>query len=104
MVYPQNRSMNHDLEQGMEDGRYKQICPNRGGVVEKELHARRRADLYDNWYGIREKLEKQLPDSTVDKHSSTWVECDPQGDGDGAQSGNFIDGSGKFGGVNYGSA
>lgn len=68
MAYARPRSMNNDLEMGMADGKYKRICPNRGGVVESELTYACREDLYDVWYGIHEDDEKHLPDGTVNRH------------------------------------
>jgi hypothetical protein len=73
MVYPASRSMNHDLEEGMSDGKYKKIVQNRGGIVEKQLAYDTREDLCDVYYGIHEDNEKHLPDGTVDPQSSLYV-------------------------------
>lgn len=73
MVYPRNRSMNHDLEEGMTDGKYKKIAPNRGGETEKELHYAERVDLYDMHYGVHETPAKRLPDGTLDRESAMFV-------------------------------
>jgi hypothetical protein len=73
MAYPALRSMNKDLEEGMSDGKYKKICPNRGGDVEKELLYSGRVDLSDTYFGIHEITAKSLPDGTVDEHSSLFV-------------------------------
>lgn len=73
MVYPVSRSSNKDLEDGMSDGKYKKVAPNRGGVVEVELACKVRADLHDIWYGIHEAAVKVLPDTTVDRHSLEYV-------------------------------
>lgn len=61
MAYPAHRSANRDMEQGMVDGRYKQVSPNRGGVVE-QLTIQSRGDLCDTWYGFHECDRKMLPD------------------------------------------
>ena len=73
MVYPASRSMNHDLEEGMSDGKYKKIAPNRGGITEKELAYAEREDLYDMHYGVHETPAKRLPDTTLDNESSMFV-------------------------------
>lgn len=77
MVYPALRSMNKDLEEGMSDGKYKKICPNRGGVTEDRLLYAERADLYDVYYGIHETPDKRLPDGTLDIKSSEYVSNRP---------------------------
>jgi len=77
MVYPRPRSMNHDLEEGMSDGKYKKIVANRGGIVEKDLFYTSRHDLNDLWYGIHEDMVKILPDGTVDQRSLNYVENAP---------------------------
>jgi hypothetical protein len=61
MTYAPQRSALNELEQGMIDGTYKQVSPNRGGDIEPTTHDARR-DLDDAWYGIHEALVKSLPD------------------------------------------
>jgi len=77
MAYPQPRSMNRDLEEGMSDGKYKRVTPNRGGVTEGDLLYRDRKDLADVWYGIHEVQEKSLPDTTVNRTSNHFVVTKP---------------------------
>lgn len=60
MAYPRLRSMNADLAQGAVDGTYKQVAPNRGGVVESSfMELRKLAD--DVWHGFREAPVKYAP-------------------------------------------
>jgi hypothetical protein len=66
--------MNHDLEEGMSDGKYKKIAPNRGGVSENDHTYQEREDLYDLHYGIHETPKKHLPDGTIDPRSSMYVD------------------------------
>lgn len=73
MVYPAPRSMNHDLEAGMSDGKYRKIVANRGGIVEADATVAARRDLYDVWYGMHEAPVKVLPDATVDRNSIGYV-------------------------------
>lgn len=73
MAYPALRSMNKDLEDGMSDGKYKKIAPNRGGDTEAELTYQMREDLNDVYYGIHEAADKQLPDGTTDRRSLEYV-------------------------------
>lgn len=73
MVYPVSRSMNGDLAEGMSDGKYKKICPNRGGITESDLAAAERWDLDDVWYGIHEAPVKRLPDTTVEARSEHYA-------------------------------
>jgi hypothetical protein len=73
MVYPASRSENKALEDGMSDGKYKKITPNRGGVVDTAMVAKVRGDLHDIWFGIHEAAIKTLPDGTVDDRSAEYV-------------------------------
>jgi hypothetical protein len=73
--------MNAALEQGMVDGKYKQVAPNRGGVIEGKLLVRGREDLHDIWYGMHEKDGKALPDSTYAKTTPNYFEtAEPEPD------------------------
>lgn len=74
MAYAHVRSMNRDLEEGMTDGKYKKITPNRGGVVEAELRARSLRDLDDIWFGYHETSAKALPDSTHTDKTENYVD------------------------------
>lgn len=73
MAYPQPRSLNKDLMEGMSDGKYQKVCENLGGVVEKELLYGGLEDLSDTYYGIHEAPVKRLPDGTVDRNSLNYV-------------------------------
>lgn len=64
MVYPVSRSMNNDLSEGMTDGKYKKVSPNRGGTVEHTAQTER-ADLDDLYFGIHEKQVKVAPDGLL---------------------------------------
>ena len=64
MAFPQSRSMNADLNEGMTDGKYKKIVQNRGGQVDPATHAAR-ADLNDQWFGFTEKPVKVAPDGLL---------------------------------------
>ena len=47
----ENRSMNKDLQQGVMDGLYKSVYPNRGGVVET-VEPASRASILPPQYGM----------------------------------------------------
>lgn len=64
MAHPATRSCGEDLRRGMTDGSYKQLAPNRGGVVET-LTSEGRRSLRDVWYGFHETDTKMLPDGRV---------------------------------------
>lgn len=70
MAYPKSRSAIDDLNQGMIDGTYRQVAPNRGGVIEGATQAARK-DLSDVWYGIHETPIKELPDA-IPAHTPTF--------------------------------
>jgi hypothetical protein len=59
MAYPRLRSMNADLDKGATDGTYKQVAPDRGGVVESSFMEMRR-HLDDVWHGQREAPDKYI--------------------------------------------
>lgn len=61
MAYAQPRSVNRELEQGMVDGRYKQVIKDRGGVVEQGTWYER-DDLSWIYYGICEAPVMDTPD------------------------------------------
>lgn len=61
MAYAQPRSANAELHEGMTDGVYRKVNPDRGGDVEPTTYDMRR-DLVDGWYGIHEQPVKMLPD------------------------------------------
>jgi hypothetical protein len=73
MAYPQPRSLNRDLEEGMADGKYQKVIQHRGGIVEKELAYGELYDLSDTYYGIHEAPIKRLPDGTVDFDSLNYM-------------------------------
>jgi hypothetical protein len=77
MAYSHIRSMNRDLEEGMTDGKYKKLTPNRGGVTENELRARTLRDLDDVWFGYHETPAKALPDSTHTDKTHDFVATKP---------------------------
>lgn len=56
--------MNAEISEGMTDGKYKKVTPNRGGVVERGTYEER-ADLDDWFYGIHEKQVKVTPDGLL---------------------------------------
>jgi hypothetical protein len=62
MAYPKSRSASAELHQGMVDGTYKQVSPNRGGDIDPATYEARR-DLSDVWTGIHEAVVKELPDA-----------------------------------------
>lgn len=61
MAYPQSRSANRELDQGMVDGSYKQVIKDRGGVVEQGTWYQR-DELSCIYYGIHEAQVMDLPD------------------------------------------
>jgi hypothetical protein len=64
MSYPQSRGLNNALSEGSTDGKYKKIVANRDGVIDPATYENR-ADLNDNWYGVREKKVKVTPDGLL---------------------------------------
>lgn len=77
MAYAPHRSAIDELNQGMIDGKYKQIAMNRGGQIDPCTHAAR-ADLMGIWYGMTEAPVKELPDA-LPAHTPTTVHCsDPR--------------------------
>jgi hypothetical protein len=75
MAYAPHRSAIDELNQGMIDGTYKQVAPNRGGQIEPATYAARK-DLHDVWYGIHEAAVKELPDA-LPAHTPTFVATRP---------------------------
>jgi hypothetical protein len=63
MAYPKTRSLQAELAQGEIDGTYKQVNPDRGGVVEVTTWESRK-DLSPRLYGITETPDKELPDGS----------------------------------------
>lgn len=76
MAYPKTRSSIDELNQGMIDGTYRQIAPNRGGEIEPTTWAARK-DLNDVWYGLHEATLKELPDGIGPAHTPTTVSTPP---------------------------
>lgn len=74
-MYAQARSALDELNQGMIDGTYKQVAPNRGGVIDPETWAARK-DLVDIFYGIHESPVKELPDA-LPAHTPTFQNTPP---------------------------
>jgi len=60
-MYAQPRSAREELHQGMVEGKYKQVSPNRGGEIDSATW-RARSSLYDTWTGIHEAAHKCTPD------------------------------------------
>jgi len=60
MAYPQTRSMNGDLSEGLTDGKYKKVINNRANA-EPTTQAGR-TDLFDRHFGIHEAPVKSHPD------------------------------------------
>jgi hypothetical protein len=57
MAYPQFRSCNADLKEGITDGVWKKAAPDRGGEVEGTF-APVRKDMSGVWHGFNEKQPK----------------------------------------------
>ena len=64
MAVAPHRSSNAELEEGMTDGKYKKLAPNRGGFTEVERLVRDRRDMADVWHGFHEASEKSFPDGS----------------------------------------
>jgi hypothetical protein len=64
MGFPVRRGLNNALSEGSTDGKYKKIVQNRDGVIDPATYENR-ADLNDQWYGIREKKVKVTPDGLL---------------------------------------
>ena len=60
MALPRTHSLAGSLDQGMVDGSYKQINPDRGGEVEATTEETRK-DLSPRLYGITEAVVKTTP-------------------------------------------
>ncbi len=60
-MYPKSRSVIHELNQGMVDGKYRQVNKDRGGDIDPATYAARK-DLNDVWFGIHEVPVKETPD------------------------------------------
>lgn len=60
MAYPQTRSMNGDLSEGLTDGKYKKVVNNRAEAEPTTQVARH--DLNDRYFGIHEAPVKTFPD------------------------------------------
>jgi hypothetical protein len=73
MAYAKTRSLQAELAQGEIDGSYKQINPDRGGVVET-MTAEARRDLSPRLYGIAEAEEKELPTENRDVRTPYTVD------------------------------
>lgn len=52
MAVNESRSMNNDLRLGANDGKFKNLTPDRGGVVETE-HAIERASVLQPQYNVQ---------------------------------------------------
>lgn len=64
MAYPNSRSMNAELSEGMTDGKYKKVRPDTSVIVNDGTYTER-ADLDDRYYGIHEKQVKVAPDGLL---------------------------------------
>jgi hypothetical protein len=73
MAYPKTRSLQAELAQGSIDGTYKQVNPDRGGVVESGT-AETRRDLSPRLYGITEATSKELPTQDTSVRTSYTVD------------------------------
>lgn len=71
MAYAQPRSAVDELNQGMINGTFRQVSPNRGGVIEPSTYAQRKY-LDDMFYGIHEAPIKELPDA-LPAHTPTYT-------------------------------
>jgi hypothetical protein len=60
MAYAPSRSAVDSLNQGMVDGKYRQVNNSRGGVIDPATEDARR-DLCDVFYGLHERAIKTLP-------------------------------------------
>lgn len=54
MAVNEARSMNNDLKEGANDGKFKSLTPDRGGVAE-EMEPMKRAQIVQPQYGIVER-------------------------------------------------
>lgn len=65
MAINMSRSLNGDLHEGMTDGRYRKVAPNRGGEVEDTFKANR-SELSPFFYGdiLQGPASKTLPDAS----------------------------------------
>jgi hypothetical protein len=72
MAHAPYRSCNRELNQGSIDGTYKQVNPNRGGVVESTTWNTRK-DLSPTWHGIDEAAMKEMPDGIGPMRTPTTV-------------------------------
>lgn len=59
-MYPQTRSVNAELSEGMTDGAFKKVIRDRGGFPTDQMAERH--FLHDVWYGIHEAPVKTRPD------------------------------------------
>lgn len=66
MAKNETRVQNVELEQGMTDGTYKSLSPDRGGAVEPATR-QARANLDPGWYGMAELPlpARHLPDGSA---------------------------------------
>lgn len=71
MSHAPERSRNGSLKNGMTDGSYKKLNPDRGGFVETTTQDAR-ANLNPTTYGYQEDMYKVEPDGTV-RHASGTV-------------------------------
>lgn len=76
MAYPQLRSCNDCLKDGILDGGWKHYRPNTGGIVE-DTTAQIRRDMSGVWHGFRESHIKILPDGRP-YISKNFVDVTPQ--------------------------
>lgn len=71
MAYAPERSRNGSLKNGMTDGTYKKINPDRGGFVERTTELARQA-LNADTYAYQEYPAKEQPDGTFRRSSGNY--------------------------------
>jgi len=76
MAYAQSRSMNADLGEGMTDGKYKKVNPNRGNAEPTTYQARKH--LIDRNFGIHEAPTKVHADGL--EHATPGYVPTPEAD------------------------
>ena len=66
-------SMNNDLHMGLNDGRLKNLTPDRGGQVD-ESHAKVRAGLLQAQYNVTDMLQDVAPKVLDHEYESGYAE------------------------------
>jgi len=65
MAINMSRSLNGELHEGMVEGRYRKVAPNRGGEIEDTFKANR-TGLSAFYYGelLQQEVSRTLPDGS----------------------------------------